>query len=298
MIRLLIFACPKPFVEPFTIIQQNAINSWKQLHGKYVETEIYLLGDEIDVEQHATQLNVKHIPDIKKNQYGTPLVDDIFKTIKKIGIESQEQNPDETVVCCYINADIIVFPEFVKNIVSFIRAREKQTFRDKCKHADPNRYLLIGARWDTDNVPEIDFEDNEWGGFLTDHAEKHGQAHGCWGIDYFIFSPTTFGYIYPFALGKFVWDRWLVGNVFRNDSITVDITKTNFIVHQNSDWYQACTGGVTSNRKALFDTEEVKINQSFDYYEKDIISGTQFETVADEIGEIQFLYKENIPRQD
>jgi len=308
-IRLLLFACPKPFVEPFSIIQQNAISSWKKLPNSYLTTKVYidifLLGEEIGVAEYARLYNITHISDIKKNQYGTPLVDDIFKKIKQIGSDTQKQYPYDNVVCCYINADIIVFSEFIDNIAVFLQSRNNGIFKEQCRYVDNNRYLIIGERWDVDNIKNfhihkddgtIDFDQDNCNEQLIEYARKSGRRHGCWGIDYFIFSPTTFGYIYPFALGKFVWDRWLVGNIFRNDSITVDITKTNFVIHQNCDWYQLCTGGATSNRKALFDTDEVKINQSFDYYEKDIFTGTQFESVNNE--HITYLYKEHIPRKD
>lgn len=305
MIHLLIFACPKPFVEPFKVIQQNAIKSWKQLQNfsKNVKVDVYLMSDEEGVADYSKKLDCKHINDIKRNKYGTPLVDDIFKHIKNISrnlrSDYQESKIECEVVCCYINSDIIVFNEMLNNIVAFTELKNdpKQPFKVDIPSADPKRFLLIGCRWDTPSVPEIDFEGN-WEQSTKHLAHRTGQSHGCWGIDYFIFGPDTFGYVYPFALGKFVWDRWLVGNIFRQDSITVDITNTNFVVHQNGDWYQQSTGGVTSDRKRLFETDEVKINQSFDHYEKDISSGTQYETNLNEEGGVVFTFKENIPRKD
>lgn len=296
-IRLLIFACPKPFVEPFTLIQQNAINSWKALKKpKRISIDIYLIGDEEGVSEHAAQLDCKHISDIQKNKFGTPLVDCIFKKIKSVATECQSQHPEDTVVCCYINADIIVFEQFITNIEQFLKKRNE--FKNDCSYADINKYLLVGMRWDCDNIPKIDFNDKESVNNVIQYAKENGESHGCWGIDYFIFSPKTFGFIYPFAIGKFVWDRWLVGNIFRQDSVTVDITQTNFVIHQNGDWYQSSTGGITNNRKALFDTEEVKINYSFDYYEKDVVTGTQWETILTPANEIQYKFKEHIPRSD
>lgn len=296
-ISLLIFACPKPFVEPFKVIQQNAIKSWKQLKHPNVTTHIHLMGDEEGVEMHAKQLECTYTGSIQKNEFGTPLVDDMFKQIKRISREHRTNHPKVETVCCYINTDIIVFDELLTNIDQFMTAKHAKHFHSH-PGCDPNRWLLIGTRWDTDNVPPIQFEQRDWAEQITQFAKQTGESHGCWGIDYFIFGPDTFSFIYPFALGKFIWDRWLVGNVFRQDSITVDITKTNFVIHQNGDWYQVCTGGTTSNRKGLFDTEEVKINQSFDYYEKDVSTGTQWETETNEQGQIEFIYKDNVPRGD
>lgn len=297
-IELLLFGCPKPFIGPFIGIQQNAIRSWKQLDkvDNDVNVHVYLFGDEHNVNLYASQLRCTHIPHIKKNSFGTPLVNDIFKQIKTISLEYQSIHPNKTVVCCYINADIIVFDGFVYNIKTFLEAKNRNIFLNDIPSADLDRWLLVGMRWDTPNVPLIDFKDCEWSNKIIKYAKDTGESHGCWGIDYFIFGPNTFNFIYPFALGKFVWDRWLVGNVFRQDSVTVDISQSNFAIHQNGDWYQACTGGITCDRKALFDTEEVTINQSFDYYEKDVSTGTQWETVINKNGCIEFVLKENVPR--
>lgn len=296
MIRLLIFTCPKPFIKPFNIIQKNAIKSWKMMNHKKVNVKVILCGNENGVEENGKLLDCDWIPNIKKNKFGTPLVDDLFKKCKIYAQKIQFQYNNDTIVCCYINSDIITFDSMLDNIVSFLENKhniEPTSFVE-------NVWLLIGCRWDTDNVPEIDFIEDKavWDTNLIEYAKKTGKDHGCWGIDYFIFSPETYEYIYPFALGKFVWDRWLVGNVFRRDSITVDITETNFIIHQNGPWYQFSTGGKTKNRKSLFDTKEVQINQSFDYYEKDINSGTRWETVFDKENKIEFIKKRFLPRSD
>ena len=296
-LKLLIFACPKPFVEPFINIQQNAVQSWKHMKHPHISTSIYLVGDEEGVAEYSHSLQVTHIPDIKKNDYGTPLVDDLFKTIKHISRKYQSVHPRQKVVCCYINADIITFDEMLHNIYLFHNT-PIDTFKKDCGYANPDKYLLVGMRWDTDHIDYIDFNDTQWRNKIQKNALDTGKSHGCGGIDYFIFSTNTFGYIYPFALGKFVWDRWLVGNIFRQDSITVDITQTNFVIHQNGDWYQTSTGGATNNRKQLFDTDEVKINQSFDYYEKDINTGTQWETIHDKNNNLLFQYKTYVPRSD
>ncbi len=286
-IHLIIATCPKPFIEPFNIIQQNAIKSWKSMSHPNIDVDILLLGNEDGIAKAARQLNCKHIEDIEYNQYGTPLVDSIFKKIRSYSKDIKNA------VCCYINTDIITFDQFLTNIYRFIDNKG-------CNHFNiPTEvpYLLVGCRWDVDDVPEINFDNENWDITITQFAKQNGNTHGCWGIDYFIYSPDTFKFIYPFALGKFVWDRWLVGNVFRRDSITVDLTKTNFVIHQNGPWYQSSTGGETTNRKKLFDSIEVQINQSFDYYEKDVYTGTEWETQT-LYNDISFVKKHYVPRAD
>lgn len=295
-IRVIIGCCPKPFVEQFNIVQQNAIKSWKHMKHPHVENiRIIMMGDEINVKESAHAINCEHLDTLKYNKYGTPLVNHIFQHIKTIAIEEQHRYPDKHVVCCYINCDIILFDEFLENISAFISSNLQNIENDDVP------WLLVGKRWDTNEIKQIAFDDdNKWEHNLRQHAIQHGSDHGCGGIDYFVFSPTTYDYIYPFALGKFTWDLWLVGNVFRRDSITVDISNTNLAIHQNAPWYQASRGDkITHDRKSLFETDEVELNQLFDFYGKDIYSGTRYESIFDTDTtkhNIKFVLKHTIPR--
>lgn len=266
------------------------------MYHPHVSVDVYLLGKEEGVQSFALTNGCKYDSDIEYNKYGTPLVSSIFNKIKQIGKQIELENQNKKVVCCYINADIITFNCFLENIYQY---HHHQSFKNNDGNNTRTPYLLVGMRWNVDGIKQIDFDDNNWTSNVIDYAQTHGESHGCWGIDYFIFPPDTFKYIYPFALGKFVWDRWLVGNVYRRDSITVDISNTNFVIHQNGMWYQSSTGGATKDRKSLYDTDEVNINHSFDYYEKDIYTGTRWETQFDTTNnKIVFIEKSSIPRKD
>lgn len=290
--RLIIATCPKPFDETFGPLQINAIKSWIALIHPNISTEIWLLGHEQGVEETANLLNCKW-SDVEYNKYGTPLVSDIFKKLVLFSDNSQSIDNSTSIdksqmieipILCYVNCDIILFNCFLANIWAF-----HEKFYGKKQNKLP--YMLVGCRWDVDDVPIVDdFSKSDWVEKLIDEVLPRSRKHDPGGIDYFVFSPQTFKYIYPFALGKFVWDRWLVGNVYRRDSITVDLTATNFVIHQNADWYQASQGGKTRDREALYKTEEVIINHTFDYYEKDVISGTRWETVYDD-DKIKFIEK-------
>jgi hypothetical protein len=301
-VRVIIAGCPKPFIEPFNIVQKNAIKSWKNVkHESVSNVRIIILGDEEGVEDFCKETECEHDKDLKYNKYGTPLVNNIFEKIKTIGIEEETKYPEEHVVCCYINCDIVIFNEFLENIVSFVHSHcsPHSPHSPQSHNILNDPWLLVGTRWDVDGVYEIDYEESNWEERIKKYAKENGVDHGCGGIDYFIFSPQTYDYIYPFALGKFVWDRWLVGNVFRRDSTTVDISLTNFIVHQNSPWYQVARGKgneITLDRKEMFKTDEVEMNQLFDFYEKDVYSGTRIETKRMADGSIKFIKKSTIPR--
>lgn len=279
MINLIIASCPKPFIDKFNVIQCNAINSWIKARHSNISKTIYLMGNETGTESTANQLGCEYIPDIEYNTYGTPLVSSIFGKLKQLAIS--KQSPETITVCCFLNCDIIIFDEFLNNIVNYHQS-------DISKSQLP--YLLVGKRWDVDGIDKLDFNDNDWETKVKQYSLSNGESHSYGGIDYFIFGVNTFKHIYPFALGKFVWDQWLVGNVYRKDSITVDISETNLVLHQNGDWYQSSTGGCTRDRKALYATDEVITNDSFDYYRKDIFTGTRYESKYDN-NQIKYIAK-------
>ena len=71
---LTILAMPKPFRGHIGIIQRNAIRSWTLLRPS---CEIVLFGDDTGVSAAAAELGVRHVPNVARNEYGTPLVNDV-----------------------------------------------------------------------------------------------------------------------------------------------------------------------------------------------------------------------------
>ena len=66
-----IFSAPKPFTDPhIAMIQRNAIKSWTLLP----DVEVILLGEETGLAEAAKELGVKHIPNVARNDSGTPLI--------------------------------------------------------------------------------------------------------------------------------------------------------------------------------------------------------------------------------
>jgi hypothetical protein len=70
---LTIFAVPKPFKGHVGVIQRNALGSWVRL----AETVI-LFGDEEGIADAARDLGARHVPEVARNRFGTPLVDGVF----------------------------------------------------------------------------------------------------------------------------------------------------------------------------------------------------------------------------
>ncbi len=263
---MFIFSYPKPWNDAFYSIQKAAIQSWKEALPDAV---IVLLGNEYGTASASEFFNICFDPccgNKGKNEWDTPLVSAIFDTINRI-------TPLNSTVC-YINADIVIGPEFRETIQTIVQS------------VNEKEWLLVGKRTDIDlqNVKDLSTLQ------IRENATTKGKDHGWSGIDYFVFPSGTFKFVYPFALGKFVWDQWLVGNAFRRGILTVDGSLTIFAVHLNCDWY--FRGTTTNNRQSIYDSEESIRNRSFDYYQKTILSGTTHITKLNEKGIIQIQKKE------
>ena len=59
--------------------------------------EIILYGDEEGTAELAPELGLHHIPDVSRNEYGTPLLNRVFE---------QHQGFGRYDTLCYVNADI------------------------------------------------------------------------------------------------------------------------------------------------------------------------------------------------
>ncbi len=203
-----IFTTPKPFKDEINIIQRNAILSWKKLRP---EPEIILLGDDEGVKEVAKEFNVLHVSEIKKNDFGTPLVSDIFEKAQKIA---------KNIILAYVNADIILMNDF-------LRAVEK---------IEENKFLMVGKRTDLDVFNQINFEKTDWQKELLLRAEKEGKLHGPAGIDYFVFPKGFLNNIPSFALGRTAWDNWLLYYVRSQKVPLIDASKIVKIIHQNHQY--------------------------------------------------------------
>src|SRR5215472_4646768 len=128
---LTIFSTPKAFKGHIGIIQRNAITSWTFLHPR---PEIILFGNEAGAAEAAKDISVRHISQIMRNEFGTPLLHDLFQ-------RAEEHASHDTL--CYVNADILLLDDFLKAVV---RVREWSS-----------KYLMVGRRWDVDIRKPINF---------------------------------------------------------------------------------------------------------------------------------------------
>ena len=76
------------------IIQRNAVTSWTRISPR---PEIILFGDETGTAEIAREFVVRHVPDVKRNDKGTPYLSDLFEKAQSLA-----SHPS----LCYVNADI------------------------------------------------------------------------------------------------------------------------------------------------------------------------------------------------
>ena len=202
------FTIPKPFKGQISVIQRNAIHSWLQLHP---DCEIILYGDEEGVKDIANEFGLIHIPEIKKNEYGTPFLDFVF---------NDAQSRAKNNILCYTNADIIFFKDFIYSI----------------QHVVKDPFLAVGQRWDIDILYPICFADEGWENNLRTSVENYGNRLGPWAIDYFAFSKKVPIKLLPFLVGREGWDNWMIFHARKEGIPVIDITLSTTVIHQNHDY--------------------------------------------------------------
>lgn len=205
---LTIFSTPKPFRNHIGVIQSNAIQSWVLLRP---QCEVILLGNEEGTDKIVAQFGIRHIPEVECNEYGTPLVSDMFKIAQDIASYP---------LMCYINADIILPSDFIQAI----RQINNQSF------------LCVGQRWDVDIRAPIDFSDPDWETRLRAHVAKVGKLHTCWAIDYFVFPRGLHLDIPAFAIGRRGWDNWMIYQARCLNIPVIDATDAVTVIHQNHNY--------------------------------------------------------------
>jgi len=203
------FSIPKPFLGHIEIIQRNAIQSWKLLHP---ECEVILFGDEYGIKEFASKHEIRHIPEIKRNEYGTPLVSDSF---------NQAQNDSKSNILCYVNADIIFLDDVSILISEIIKTM--------------NRFLIVGRRWDLDIKNLLNFDVN-WQLQMVNQLNLRGKLHPKYGIDYFIFTKNLFDEIPDFAVGRPGWDNWMIYYARSLHCPVIDASDAITAIHQNHDY--------------------------------------------------------------
>jgi len=215
---LTIFTAPKPFEDAhINIIQRNAILSWLSLGAS---VQVLLVGDEFGTSQVAQEYAIQHLPQVSCNAYRTPLVSSIFELARR---------HSDSPLLAYINADIIVLPDFLAV------ARQVQM--------QLQRFLLVGQRWDLDLPVPLDFSPG-WQEALQAEVQLHGRLHQPAGSDYFIFPRELYLDLPAFAIGRAGWDNWMIYHGVHQPWPVIDATQAVTVIHQNHDYHHMPDGRV------------------------------------------------------
>ena len=226
---LTIFALPKPFRGHIETIQRNAIRSWAQLK---TAAEILLFGDDAGTAEIAQEFGLRHISDIRRNEFGTPLVSDLFQ---------QAQGAAQHDTLCYVNSDIILLADFAEAVKRIARFRAK--------------FLMVGRRLDLDLAEPVRFDAQGWEASLRSRGLRQGRMNIARSIDYFVFPRNLYPPLPEMALGRFWWDNWLIWKAHAVGAAVVDATAVVLAIHQNHD-HSHYAGG----REAMLAGEEAARN--------------------------------------
>ena len=91
-----IFTTAKDFTKEFSIIQRNALSSWRSLSD---DLEIIIMGNSVGALEAANEFNAIFLPDVKVSSKNIPLVSGLFLYAQKV---AKNDN------LCYINCDIVL----------------------------------------------------------------------------------------------------------------------------------------------------------------------------------------------
>lgn len=220
---LTIFALPKPFRDHIGAIQRNAITSWTLLRPK---PEIILFGGEEGTDEICRGLGLRHVPDITRNEFGTPVLGDVFEKAQRLA--SHEQ-------LCYVNADIMLLSDFSRALDELQRW--------------PGLVVLAGAKRDLDIAGLWDFGQADWEQKLRTQleqiyasADERVRRRLKLGADYFVF-PRGFYRHMPDLVPRWAWDGWLLWYARARRARLVDATPVVMAIHQTHDHTHIYTAG-------------------------------------------------------
>jgi hypothetical protein len=218
---LTIFAIPKAFSGMADTHQRNALASWLALEPR---PRVILIGDDLGTAEVAQEFGVEHVPQVDRNEFGTPLLRSIF--------ELAHQRVSSGLML-FLNFDIILTSDIMAAIALLPQ----------------DNFLMTGRRTCMYMRHRLDFSDPGCEPELRRLAKATGQLWGHNALDYFVFPHTLFQRVPNFAIGRGWWDHWLIAEALRQKVQLIDATPSVLVIHQNHDFL----GGIEAVRNlALF----------------------------------------------
>lgn len=205
-----LFTAPKPFVNPhINVIQHNTLRNWLALGDS---VEVVVIGGEPGIAEVCDELGILHLPDVRCNDIGTPLISSIFQLAREV---------NDSPFLVYSNADILFFPELIPAVMRLGENKDE--------------FLGVGERWDLDLEKTLPFSEN-WEVKLRERVRKDGNKHERTGSDYFIYPRSCFTNIPDFAVGRAGWDNWMIFHARWQGYPLVDFSPALTVIHQNHDY--------------------------------------------------------------
>jgi hypothetical protein len=223
---LTLFATAKPFRNHSAILQRNALQSWKSLRP---DIEIILFGDDEGAREICEEFNLRHEPQVARNEFGTKRLDYMFARAQEIACHN---------LLCYINCDIILLPDFCLALERVCAAH--------------SHFLMVGRRWDVDIQQPLDFNLPDAAQRLRQLALSQGVQRGPDSIDYFAFPRGLYPELLPLVVGRIWWDHFLAWKALQLGADLVDVSPCVPVIHQNHDYgyHPAGAAGVWNDEQA------------------------------------------------
>lgn len=176
----------------------NAMDSWRRFADR-----IILFG----AESRAAKLEAGYglVWGVYQNEYGTPLVSDMFNGY-----------PDPQNTFVFANSDVMLF--FVEEAI----ARAEKI---------GDSWLMVGQRRDMSIQKRIDFETLDVAE-LGDLATHYKYLPPC-GADYFIWRNVDWFHMPPFAVGRLAYDNWIIYDALKRGLPVIDATEVILAIHQD-----------------------------------------------------------------
>jgi hypothetical protein len=205
------FSTPKPFDGHIGVIQRNALGSWKRVHP---DAEIILFGDDAGASDACRALDIRHVPHVRKNQFGTKYLASIYD-------QAQELARHE--ILCHVNCDILLLDDFCGAV--------------PCVASQFDDFLMAGRRWDVELREPLDFNRPDWRTRVRELVLRTNHQRPAQWIDYFAFRKGLFRNRIPeFVIGRPGWDNWLLWFARSSGASLVDASQVVCAVHQNHDY--------------------------------------------------------------
>jgi len=212
-----ILTAPKPFNDPnISMIQHNALSSWLAL-GE--EVAVIVLGDDEGVAENVKKPGIKHVPGVRCNEKGTPLISSMLEIARR---------ESSTPYLAIVNADIILFDDFLHAI--------------KRIGTQLDQFLLVGQRWNMQVMDKLTTV-KEFSA-LKKNIRSNARLHPPAGSDYFVFPRTCYQSIPDFAIGRAGWDNWFIVKSRFERWKVIDGTHQVTILHQDHDYHHLPGGQI------------------------------------------------------